>query len=38
MKKRSPWEWKDVRWFIPLGISVLALVIQITALVILTAK
>lgn len=38
MKKRILWEWKDTRWFIPLGISLLALVIQITALVILTAK
>lgn len=38
MKKRIPLEWKDARWFIPLGISLLALVIQITALAILTAK
>lgn len=38
MKKRIPLEWKAVRWFIPLGISLLALVIQITALAILTAK
>lgn len=34
----NDWKWKDVRWVIPLGISLLALVIQITALAILIAK
>lgn len=28
------WKWDDTRWFIPLGISLTALVIQAAALVI----